>query len=177
MSEKETLTVNELVGEIKRITAHQKSQSVTDQIKVQRAILNDPTYIVSVYDKRHGKIGERCPREEAVKFISEATSNITGLDRKSSLELAEKYEFTKKDAIFFINMAQDMTATYLKTGRKMNIMQTEDCEASIFLKPSAAREKVVPGKDGSRLTTIPAFTKVAVKSKAPKYLTSQFKSE
>ena len=59
MSEKEALTVNELVGEIKRITAHQKSQSLADQIKVQRAILNDPTYIVSVYDKRHGKTGER----------------------------------------------------------------------------------------------------------------------
>lgn len=177
METKKQQTVNELMNEIKKVTVHQKAQSLTDQIKVQRAILNDPTYKVSIYDKHHGKVGERCPREEAVKFIADKASDITGLDRKSAADLAKNYEFSKKDAIFFLNMNQDFTTTYLYTGRKYNIIQSEDCEGSILLKPMSAKQKYVPSKNGPRIVTVPSCNKLVAKSRVPKYRSDEYKEE
>lgn len=167
-------TVSDLMTEIKQVTAHQKAQSITDQIKVQRAMLNDPTYKVSIFDKRNGKVGERCPREEAVRFLSDKVSDITGLDKKSTEDLTKDYEFSKKDAIFFLNMNQDFNSTYLTTGRKLNIMQTEDCEASVFLKATPSKQKIIPSKNGSRLVTIPSYNKLVSKSRVPKYLENKY---
>lgn len=67
-------------------------------------------------------------------------------------------------------MNKDFTETYLLTGRKLNIVQTEDSEASIFYRPVEAREKIVPGKNGSKPTVISGYQKVIVRSKAPKYM-------
>lgn len=160
----------ELMDQIKEVTKKQKSQNVSDELKVQKCMLNDPDFKVGVYDKKKGLIGERCPREEAINFISEVSSEITGLDKESSFNLAKNYEFSKKDAQFFLNMNRDFTTTYLKTGRKLGIIQSEDCEASLLYRPTASREKIVPGKDGTKVTTVPGYTKLISKSKAPKYM-------
>ena len=88
------------------------------------------------------------------------------------MDLANNYEFSKKDAIFFLNSHQDFINTYLRTGRKLNIVQSEDCEGYVYLKPVASKQKIVPDKSngGSRVTTVPPFTKLATQSKVPKYL-------
>lgn len=160
----------QLMDQIKEVTKKQKSQNVSDELKIQKCMLNDPDFKVGVYDKRKGLVGERCPREEAVNFIAEVSSSITGLDKSSALSYAKEYEFTKKDAQFFLNMNRDFTTTYLKTGRKLGLVQSEDCEASLLYRPTASREKIVPGKDGTKVTTVPGYTKLISKSKAPKYL-------
>ena len=170
VNEKEELGVSDLIDQIKQITAKQKSQSLSDQIRVQKALLNDPDYEVSVYDRNKGKVGTRNVHSEAVNFIADTSSAITGIPRKEALENAEKYKFTNKDATFFLNMNKDFTETYLLTGRKLNIVQTEDSEASIFYRPVEAREKIVPGKNGSKPTVISGYQKVIVRSKAPKYM-------
>lgn len=166
------IPMNELMDQIQEATRKQKSQSIVDENRVMRSMLNDPNYVVGIYDKKKGKIGQRCPREEAVTFVAESTAAITGLDKKTSKELANKYEFTKKDATFFLNNTRDFMGTYLKTGRKINIVQGEDCECSLLLKPVPSKEKLVPnGTNGDRVKTIvPAFNKIISKSKAPVYI-------
>ena len=166
----EPKNMEELISQIQQVTAKQKSQSMSDQLRVQQMLLNDPDYEVGVYDRNKGRIGSRNVHSEAVGFIADVSSTITGLDHNSAKECAEKYHFTKKDANFFLNMAHDFTQVYLQTGRKMNIVQTADSEASIFYRPVEAREKIVPGKGGSKPTVVPGYQKVVARSKAPKYM-------
>lgn len=163
-------TMEELMASIREITKGQKSSSAVDQIKVQRMMLNDDKYKLSIYDHRKGKIGERCPREEAVKFIANISSEVTGLDKKTAFELANKYNFSKKDAIFFLDMNHDFNQTYLQTGRKMNIIQTSDSEGSVYLKSMPSKTKIVPNSKKNMVATIvPAYEKLVSKSRAPKY--------
>lgn len=170
----EVLSMNELMSEIRKVTETQCASSRVDEIRVMRTMLNDPNFEVSIYDKNKGYIGTRCPREEAVKFVGNVSSAITGLESKTAQELAKEYEFTKRDSIFLVENGRDFIKTYLATGRKLPIVQAENAEAAISYKSISSREKVVPTTDGGKQTTIvPAFNKVVCKSKSPKYCTSK----
>lgn len=164
----EPTNMHELISQIQEITAKQKSQSISDQIRVQQMLLNDKEYEVGIYDRNRGRIGSRNVHHEAVNFVADISSAITGLDRQSAQEAAEGYTFTKKDASFFVNMTHDYLQTMLQTGRKVPIVQTEDSEASILYRAVESREKKVPGKDTT--VVVPGYRKVVVKSKAPKYI-------
>ena len=168
----ETKTMAELMEEIRLATQKQCSSSRVDEIRVMRTMLNDGSFSVSIYDKNKGYIGQRCPREEAVKFVGNTSAAITGLETKSAMDLAENYEFTKRDAVFLIENARDFTKTYLATGRKLPPVQAENAEASLLYKSVSSKEKVVPTADGGKQTTIvPAHNKVVCRSKPPKYCT------
>jgi len=166
MSE-EKQNMEQLMDEIRESTKKQRSSSRVDEIRVMRTMLNDPDFKVSIYDKNKGLIGQRCPREEATKFLASTTASITGLDAKSANELASKYEFTKKDAIFLIDNNRDFTETYLSTGRKLPIVQSEDAEASLISRSVSSKERTVPGSQ--KTTVVPSYNKVVCKSKCPKY--------
>ena len=161
--------VKKLMGEIQEVTAKQKAASRVDEIRVMKAMLNDPSFKVSIYDKNKGLVGTRCPREEATKFVASTTSAITGLDQAQATELANNYEFTKKDATFLIENARDFTSTYLQTGRKMPLVQSEKTEASLIVRHVEQKTKKVPANMGGGTTTVPAYDKVISKSKSPKY--------
>ena len=165
----EVQSMQELMKQIQEITVKQKSQNKGDEVAVAQALLNDPDFQVGIYDKNKGLIGTRNVHEEAVKFITNVTSEITGLEKKTTEDLASKYTFTKKDANFIINTSRDFIQTYLKTGRKLNIVQAEDAEANIFLRPTVAKEKLIPTKEGTKLVKTGAYQKVACKSGCPKY--------
>lgn len=170
----EITDIKSLMEEIRKTTKKQRSASRVDEIRVMRTMINDPEYSVSIYDKNKGYIGTRSPREEAVKFISNVTSAITGIESKSAYELAKRYEFTKKDACFLLENHKDFTQTYLSTGRKLPIIQTESAEASIFSRELSEREKSVPSGTGSNKNSIvPAYTKIVCRSKCPKYHVSK----
>lgn len=159
--------MNSLMSEIREVTQKQKSSSRVDEIRVMKTMLNDKDFKISIYDKNKGLVGQRSPREEAVKFIASTASAITGLDAKNAAELAEKYEFTKKDAIFLIENGRDFTRTYLSTGRKLPIIQSEDTEASLITRSVETKKRRVPGTE--KTTTVPPFNKVICKSRNPKY--------
>ena len=165
MEEKQTM--DSLMAEIREITKKQKSSSRVDETRVMRTMLNDPDFNVSIYDKNKGYVGKRCPREEACRFVATVSSNITGLDMKSALEAANNYEFTKKDATFLIENSRDFTQTYLSTGRKLPIVQSETSEAAIFIRHIDEKQKSVPNNNGT--TVVSAFDKVICRSKSPKY--------
>lgn len=147
----------------------QKSQNKGDEVAVAQTLLNDPDFQVGIYDKNKGLIGTRNVHEEAVKFVANISAEITGLDKKTAEDLASQYTFTKKDANFIINTSRDFVQTYLKTGRKFNLVQSEDAEANIFLKATPAKEKLIPTREGTKLVKTGAYQKVACKSGCPKY--------
>lgn len=160
--------MQELLTEIREQTKKSKSVNKVDEVRVMRAMLNDPEFTVGIYDKNKGYVGQRCPREEAVKFVGNVAASITGLEVKNATELASEYEFTKRDATFMVENAKDWTSTYISSGRKLPLVQNEDSEAAIFLTEMEAKEKQCP--NGST-TTVPAFKKVTCRSKCPKYKT------
>jgi hypothetical protein len=169
----EEMSMNDLMKNIREATKNQRAASRVDEIKVMRTMLNDPDFKVSIYDRNKGLIGTRCPREESVKFIAGIVSSLTGLEDKAVDELTNKYEFTKKDAIYMLDTQRDFNQTYLSTGRKLPIIQSANSEAAIFYRPVASKEKVVPHTaTGPKMTVVPAFNKVICKSKSPKYNTN-----
>lgn len=168
MAEEKT-TMKALMKEIKEVTQKQKSASRVDEVRVMRTMLNDPNFKVSIYDRNKGLVGTRSPREEAVKFVASTSSAITGLDQTQATELANNYEFTKKDAAFLIENARDFTSTYLETGRKLPIVQSEKTEASLIVRHVEKKTKKIPDNLGGGTAIVPAFDKVISKSKSPKY--------
>lgn len=165
----EKVTMKELMSEIKETTKKQKSASRVDEVRVMRTMLNDPKFEVSIYDRNKGKIGTRSPREEAIKFVASTASAVTGLDVAQATELAQNYEFTKKDATFLIENARDFTSTYLETGRKLPMVQSAKTEASLIIRHVDQKTKKIPDNMGGGTATVPAFDKVISKSKSPKY--------
>jgi len=101
--------MKELMAEIQETTKKQKSASRVDEVRVMRTMLNDPKFEVSIYDRNKGKIGTRSPREEAIKFVASTASAVTGLDAAQATELAQNYEFTKKDASLIIRHVDQKT--------------------------------------------------------------------
>ena len=163
--------LEELVNEIKKSTS-QVAINKVDEVRVMKSMLNDPDYSIGVYDKTAGYVGQKCPHDEAVKFVKNIVSGTTGLDSKDSLHLAENYEFTNRDANYLIGNMRDFLYVYTSTGRKINIMQSAATEAAIFTKEIPASKKSVPDKDNpgktKQITTSP-YIKVVSTSKCPKY--------
>ena len=163
--------LEELVNEIKKSTS-QVAINKVDEVRVMKSMLNDPDYSIGVYDKTVGYVGQKCPHDEAVKFVKNIVSGTTGLDSKDSLHLAENYEFTNRDANYLIGNMRDFLYVYTSTGRKINVMQSAATEASIFTKEIPASKKSVPDKDNpgktKQITTSP-YIKVVSTSKCPKY--------
>ena len=166
---------SELDSIIKEIKTSAKQISINriDEVRVMKSMLNDKNFKISIYDKNEGFIGEKCPAEEAEQFIANVIQGTTGLDAKDSKHLAENYEFTKKDAVFMVGNAKDFVEVYMRTGRKLNIIQNGAGEASIFAKDVPATTKTIPARPGSSETkeiSTPAYTKIVSISKAPKYV-------
>lgn len=162
-----------LIIEIKKVTENQTSINKADEIRVMTTMLNDPEFSVGVYDKKIGYIGQRCPHDEAVKFVGDVIQRATGLEKKDAVHLASGLEFTKKDSNFLINNMKDFLSTYMSVGRKMNIMQTENTEANIFYRNIDSSTKNIPNKDNPKesitITTSP-YVKLVSQSKCPKYI-------
>jgi hypothetical protein len=169
--------LEELIDNIKVVTKANTdhpvhSQNVVDEVNVMKTMLNDKDFSIGVYDKNEGYIGQRCPHDEAVKFVKNIVSGATGLDQKDSQCLAENYEFTKKDATFVLDTMRDFVSVYSDTGRKLNILQTDTAEAYIFTKAVPATTKSVPDKDNpgstKQITTSP-YTKLVSLARCPRY--------
>lgn len=162
--------LDKLINSIRNSTTQLGANRI-DEVSVMTCMLNDKDFRVGIYDKSDGYIGSRCPANEATMFVKNIIQNATGLDSKDSLHLAESYKFTKKDATFMLSNMRDFMDTYMRTGRKFNILQNESSEASIYTKEVPAINKKVPDKDNGiskEITTSP-FTKLVSLSKSPRY--------
>lgn len=164
--------LEQLISQIKSETK-QISINKSDEVKVMTSMLNDKDFSLSVYDKRLGYIGQKCPHDDAVKFVSDVISRATGLDKNDSNHLADNYEFSKKDANFLLSNMRDFIQVYTTTGRKINIMQSSATEANLYTREIAASTKNIPDKENpgevKTITTSP-FIKLVCQSRCPKYI-------
>lgn len=164
--------MEQLMAEIKKTTESQTSINKADELRVMTTMLNDADFSIGIYDKKIGYIGQRCPHEEAVKFVGDVIQRATGLEKKDSQHLASGLEFTKRDASFLLSNMKDFLSVYMDTGRKINIMQNANTEANLYIKEMSASTKTIPSKDNpkeSRTITTSAYTKLVSQSKCPKY--------
>jgi hypothetical protein len=163
--------LEEIISDIKK-NLKQTSVNKVDEVNVMVGMLNDPDFYIGVYAKNAGYIGQRNPRSEAVNFTKNILVGTTGLDAKDSRVLAEKYQFTKKDANFLLTNMRDFLNVYTSTGRKINIMQTANTEAAVYLKDIPSGKKCIPDKDNpgksKEIQTAP-YTKLVSVTHCPKY--------
>jgi hypothetical protein len=163
--------LEQLVYDIKKNTK-QISINKADEVKVMKSMLNDPDFSIGVYDKIHGYIGQKCPHDDAVKFVKNIIQDSTGLDKKDALYLAENYQFTNRDANFLLSNMRDFLYVYTGTGRKINLIQSANTEAAVYIKDIKSTEKNIPDKDNPGKTkkiTTTAYSKLVSNSKSPKY--------
>lgn len=160
-----------IISDIKKNT-HQVAINKVDEVRVMTSMLNDKNFTIGVYDRTHGYIGQKCPHDNAVKFVKNVISGATGLDSKDSLHLAESYEFSKKDANFLLENMRDFLYVYTGTGRKINVIQSANTEASLFTKEIESGEKLIPDKENpgkTKKVATSGYTKLVSSSKCPKY--------
>ena len=60
--------LNDLIKEIK-INTKQISINKVDEVRVMQCMLNDKEFKLGIFDKNLGFIGEKCPYEDARKFL------------------------------------------------------------------------------------------------------------
>ena len=148
----------------------QKSASKKDEISVMKAMLNDPNYIVGIYDKS-GKIGDYCPYADCRKMFSSVISSTTKIPTKEADQLAEKYEVTKNDATTMINISKEFINTYLQTGRKMPLGGRKSTNTSLILRHVDEKKKTIPSKNSDKIhVVIPAHDSVKSESPCPVWL-------
>ena len=163
--------LEQIIAEIKE-TSTQTSVNKSDEVRVMKAMLNDPNFTIGVYDKNIGYIGQRSPHQEATKFVKNILTGTTGLDSRDAQHLADNYEFTRRDANFMLTNMRDYLATYTAAGRKINIVQTANTEAYVYTKDIDTKKKYVPDKDNpgkTREIEANPYVKLVSSSKCPKY--------
>lgn len=139
-------TVLELVKEINE-TRSQTSASTKDEVRVMKAMVNDPEFVVDVYG-RTGVIGQYNPCEDAHNMAANIIKGAANISAKEANELASQYEFTKQDASTLVNISKEFINTYIETGRKLPLGGRETSNISIAKKVKGERSNSFPKKVG-----------------------------
>lgn len=126
----------------------QVSASIADEERVMRAMLNDPTYKVGVYDK-NGVIDEYCPFDDARELISSVIVGAAKVEKGEAKQLANDYTFKKSESESMIRIGKEFTNTYLKTGRKLPFGKREYHDVSLSIREiKEGTERTYPTKVG-----------------------------
>lgn len=150
----------------------QRSSSRKDETTIMKAMLNDPTYQVGIYDKT-GHIGDYCPYADSRKMFANVIATTTKISAQEAQELSNNYEVTKSDANTMVNISKEFIGTYLQTGRKMQLGGRKTSNVSLMLKHVDEKEKVVPKKnqDDEQMTThVPAHDAIRAMCPCPSWL-------
>lgn len=172
-------SVKDLIKEIND-TRTQTSSSSKDEVRVMKAMLNDPNFVVDVYG-RSGVEGQYCPYQEARSMVSNIIRDATKISAKEAANLAEHYKFGKQEAGAMVGISKEFINTYIETGRKLPLGGREKSNISIAKKIKEERannfpKKVGVNEDGSDKYetvdqgTIPSHTSLKVYSSCPPWL-------
>ena len=140
------MTVKEVINDINN-TRTQESASTKDEIRVMRAMLNDPTFKVDVYG-RSGIEGQYCPYEESRTLITNIIKDTTKMSTKEAAELSSNYEFGKQESVIMVGLSKEFINTYMETGRKLPLGGRATSNISIAKKTKEARPNNFPVKVG-----------------------------
>ena len=160
-----------VLDEVKEVCKKQRSVSRKDEVTVMKAMINDPSFSVGIYDKT-GKVGDYCPAEDTRKMVANIISSTTRIPSKEAEELANKYEFSKSDATTMVNVSKEFINTYLPTGRKLALGGREKSDVKLIWREIGQKVTGVPSK-GSKdrsSTVVPAHDGVKVFNPCPAWL-------
>ena len=139
-------TVKQLVADINQART-QTSSSVKDEIRVMKAMLNDPTFKVDVWSK-DGIEGQYCPYDEARTMVANIIKDTTKISNNEATDLASSYEFGNQEASIMIGISKEFINTYIETGRKLPLGGRETSDIAIAKKVKEAHTNSYPKKVG-----------------------------
>ena len=139
-------SVRELINEI-NTTRTQASSKAKDEIRVMKAMLNEPNFKVDVYGKS-GVEGQYCPYEESRIMVSNIIKNTTKISQQEAMNLANSYEFGNQESAIMVGLSKEFINTYIETGRKLPLGGREKSNISISKKIKEERVRSTPKKVG-----------------------------
>ena len=171
--------VKTLLDEIKT-GLEQKSSSKKDEVRVMKAMLNDDTYAVDVFNGKGEVVQTFCPAQEARGLASSIISNATKVSAAEAKVLADQMEFSRSDAEAMIGISKEFVNTYLETGRKLPLGNRKEYAASLIMNEQEKQDKTYVKKTGTDdkgepvyekfPTSIPAHKAIKSSSPCPAYL-------
>lgn len=172
--------VKELIKEIHSVIT-QTTGSKKDEVRVMRAMMNDDTYKVDLYDKS-GKIGTYCPAESARTMAASIISGATKISVNEAEALAKNYEFKRAEAEAMVDMSKEFINTYMHTGRKLPLGGRTKSDVSLSIKNIDAGTRPFPkvtGVDakgnkiyGRGLAKVGSYESIKVYSPCPSWVKS-----
>ncbi len=171
-------SVKGLVNEIKTGLS-QTSSSHKDEVRVMKAMLNDPSYEVSVYSKE-GVVDTYNPCKDFRAMCSSIVSSAAKVPQAEAANMMESYEVKKSEAASMVNISKEFVNTFLHTGRKLPMGAREKSDVSLSLKMVAPSTRLYPQKvgvndDGSARyskspTTVPEHEAIRVHAPCPSWV-------
>lgn len=171
-------SVKSLVNEI-RTGLSQTSSSRKDEVRVMKAMLNDPSYEVDEYGK-DGVIGTYNPCKDFRAMCTSIVASTTKIPQAEAANMMESYEVKKSEAAAMVNISKEFVNTFLKTGRKLPMGAREKSDVSLSLKEVAPSTRLYPQKvgvndDGSAKyskapTTVAAHEAIRVHAPCPSWV-------
>lgn len=171
-------SVKNLIEEINS-SRSQTSASIKDEVKVMRAMLNDPTYKVDVWS-RSGIEEQYCPYDEARSMIAKVLTDTTKISSNEAQDLANNYVFGKQESAIMVGISKEFVNTYIETGRKLPLGGRETSNISIAkkIKPETSKtfsKKVGVNDDGTdkfekASVIVPEHGSLKVFSSAPSWI-------
>ena len=172
------ITVNGLLTEIST-SLSQVSSSRKDEIRVMQAMLNDPTYEVSVYGK-DGIEGSYNPTNDFRGMCASIISNAAKVPMAEATQLMNGYSVRKAEAASMVNLSKEFINTFVKTGRKLPLGGREKSDVSLSLKKVESSTRLYPQKVGvnddgtdrysKTPTTVPAHESIRVHAPCPSWV-------
>ena len=171
-------SVKGLVNEIKTGLS-QTSSSHKDEVRVMKAMLNDPSYEVRVYSKE-GVVDTNNPCKDFRAMCSSIVSSAAKVPQAEAANMMESYEVKKSEAASMVNISKEFVNTFLHTGRKLPMGAREKSDVSLSLKMVAPSTRLYPQKvgvndDGSARyskspTTVPEHEAIRVHAPCPSWV-------
>lgn len=133
------MKVEDLINEINKSRNENKTKRVydtksrKDELAVMKAMLNDKTYEVDVYNDE-GNQYSFSPSKIMRNTLSNIISSTTGMSNTESTKLMDEYEFKTSDAKTMIEFSKEYINTYLKTGRKLPLGGREKSNVALIAK-------------------------------------------
>ena len=150
-------SVKTLVNEIKA-SLSQISSSHKDEIRVMKAMLNDPTFEVDEYGK-DGVIGTYNPCKDFRSMCTSIISSTTKIPQAEAANMMEGYEVKKSEADTMVRVSKEFTNTFLHTGRKLPMGAREKSDVCLSLKEVAPSTRLYPQKVGVDENGAPVYSK------------------
>lgn len=139
-------TVKELINEITENRNKDRQEGITrydtksqkDEVNIMRAMMNDQSYSVRVYDNYGRVISTYCPAKDIRKNMSSIIQGAMGIGEQEADHVMDNYEFKNGDAQCMINLSKEFVNTYLQSGRKLPLGGRDRSNVTLM-------KKTIPG--------------------------------